>query len=145
MSLPAPLQVKLQLLHGDIMMQPSAPELRKAVASIMSRLHETSQPFVRWMDGTCLEAAAVAGTLYLAVLQCPCTPVWKVCLERPLSRTGYHLTPGLCKGSQVSDKELLSTEATSDAVCSHSAHPPGHCEERCILVEYRIKRGILVS
>ena len=55
------LQVKLQLLHPDIVMQPSPAEIRKAVAGIMSSLHETSQPFVRWMDGTCLEAAPVAG------------------------------------------------------------------------------------
>ena len=56
-----PLQVKLQLLHLDVVMQPSAPEIRKAVAGVMSRLHETSQPFVRWMHGSCLEAAPVAG------------------------------------------------------------------------------------
>lgn len=74
-SLQVPLQVKLQLLHRDIVMQPSAPEIRKAVAGIMSRLHETSQPFVRWMDGTCLEAAAVAGTPHLAVLRGPWVPV----------------------------------------------------------------------
>ena len=56
------LQVTLQLLHPGIIMQPSAAEIRRAVAGLLSSLHETSQPFVRWMAGTCLEAAPVAGT-----------------------------------------------------------------------------------
>ena len=53
--------MKLQLLHPDILMQPSAAEIKRAVADILSSLHDTSQPFVRWMDGTCLEAAPVPG------------------------------------------------------------------------------------
>ena len=54
-------QVKLQMLHSDIVMQPSAAEIKKALGGLLLRLHETALPFVRWMDGTCLEAASVPG------------------------------------------------------------------------------------
>ena len=56
------LKVTLQLLHTDIIMQPSAAEIRRAVAGLLCSLREAAQPFVRWMAGTCLEAAPVAGT-----------------------------------------------------------------------------------
>ena len=89
-----PLQVKLQLLHPDIIMQPSAAEIRKAVAGIMSRLHETSQPFVRWMDGTCLEAAPVAGMQPQQPAMQPC--LTECCIS---SRCNIVGNPSACEGA----------------------------------------------
>ena len=65
------MKVTLQLLHPDIVMQPSAADIRRAVAGLLSSLHETAQPFARWMVGTCLEAAPVAGP--------PPHPGWLLC------------------------------------------------------------------
>ena len=54
-------QVSLHLSHPDVVMQPNVAEIKKAIARLALAIAESAKHFVRWMDGTCLEAAAIPG------------------------------------------------------------------------------------
>jgi hypothetical protein len=64
------LQVMLRLSYPDIIMQPNAADIKKALARLALRIMESSKPFVRWMDGTCLEAQPIHGQSSLCHLPC---------------------------------------------------------------------------
>lgn len=51
----------IQLSRPDIIVQPNAADVKKAVAHMALALVETGKQFVRWMDGTCLEAGPIPG------------------------------------------------------------------------------------
>ena len=53
--------MSLQLSRPDVIVQPNAAEVKKMVARLALALVESAKQFVRWMDGTCLEAAPVPG------------------------------------------------------------------------------------
>ena len=54
---PPPLfRVCLSLIQPEVVLVPSAVEVSKQLGRLLRNLVESSKPFVRWMDGTCLEA-----------------------------------------------------------------------------------------
>jgi dynein heavy chain len=55
------LQVSLHLSHPDVVLQPNVADMKKGIARLALALVESGRQFVRWMDGTCLEAAPIPG------------------------------------------------------------------------------------
>ena len=53
--------MSLQLSRPDVIVHPNAAEVKKMVARLALALVESAKQFVRWMDGTCLEAAPIPG------------------------------------------------------------------------------------
>jgi hypothetical protein len=47
--------VTLSLQSTEVVVQPPLPEARKQLARLVRCLVESAKPFVRWMDGSCLE------------------------------------------------------------------------------------------
>ena len=50
------LRVTLELLPPEVVCTPSMAEVSKQLSRLMRNLVDSSKAFVRWMDGTCLEA-----------------------------------------------------------------------------------------
>ena len=63
-------QVSLHLSHPDVVLQPNVADIKKGVARLALALVESGRQFVRWMDGTCLEAAPIPGAC-LHACTCP--------------------------------------------------------------------------
>ncbi len=51
-----PLQVALLLLPPEVVVTPSSAEVGRQLGRLLRNVVESSKPFVRWMDGTCIEA-----------------------------------------------------------------------------------------
>jgi dynein heavy chain len=51
-----PLQVALSLIQSEVVVVPSTGEVSTALSRLVHNLAESGKPFVRWMDGTCIEA-----------------------------------------------------------------------------------------
>ncbi len=51
----------LRLSYPDVVMEPSSADIKKALARLASSIVEGTKSFVRWMDGTCLEAQPIPG------------------------------------------------------------------------------------
>ena len=51
----------LRLSYPDVVMEPSSADIKKALARLASCIVEATKLFVRWMDGTCLEAHPIPG------------------------------------------------------------------------------------
>lgn len=49
-------QVALSLLPPEVVVSPSSAEVGRQLGRLLRNLVESAKPFVRWMDGTCLEA-----------------------------------------------------------------------------------------
>ena len=49
-------RVALALLQPEVVVAPSTGEASKQLGRMLRNLVESAKPFVRWMDGTCLEA-----------------------------------------------------------------------------------------
>lgn len=87
----AVLQVVLRLSYPDIIMQPNAADMKKALARLALRIMESSKPFVRWMDGTCLEAQPIHGQSSLCHLPCSfCINATHICLPLLLGHSTYN-------------------------------------------------------
>ncbi|BDA41784.1 probable Dynein-1-alpha heavy chain, flagellar inner arm I1 complex [Coccomyxa sp. Obi] len=54
-------EVMLRLSYPDVVMEPSSADIKKALARLASCIVEGTKSFVRWMDGTCLEAQPIPG------------------------------------------------------------------------------------
>ncbi|KAK3281453.1 hypothetical protein CYMTET_10756, partial [Cymbomonas tetramitiformis] len=56
MGLKPPLfKVQSMLVHPEVVVQPPVTEVTKFLSRLVRNLVECTRPFVRWMDGTCLE------------------------------------------------------------------------------------------
>jgi len=49
-------QVALSLMMPEVVVVPSTAEMGRQLGRLLRNLVESAKPFVRWMDGTCLEA-----------------------------------------------------------------------------------------
>lgn len=49
-------QVALSLIQSEVVVVPSTVEVAKALQRLLHNMAESAKPFVRWMDGTCIEA-----------------------------------------------------------------------------------------
>lgn len=56
-------QVSLHLHAPEVVVHPSANEIKKALARTARSLVESAKSFKRWMDGTCIESPDLPGTL----------------------------------------------------------------------------------
>lgn len=61
MATSAGLQVAMSLNAPEIVVQPSINDAKKVLGRLARNLVECSKPFVRWMDGTCIEAPEIRG------------------------------------------------------------------------------------
>jgi dynein heavy chain len=50
------LQVSLSLIHSEVVVVPSTGEVTRALFRLLHNLADSAKAFVRWMDGTCIEA-----------------------------------------------------------------------------------------
>jgi hypothetical protein len=48
-------QVTLSLQNSDILMHPPVAEVNKVLGRLVRSLVDSTKPFIRWMDGTCIE------------------------------------------------------------------------------------------
>lgn len=71
-------QMMLQLSYPDIAMQPTTADIKKALARLALCLVESTKLFVRWMDGTCLEAQPIPGQLTMPCAETLGTAVVKM-------------------------------------------------------------------
>ena len=55
------LQVSLHLHAPEVVVHPSASEMKKALARTARSLAECAKSFKRWMDGTCIETPDLPG------------------------------------------------------------------------------------
>ena len=76
-------QVSLHLSHPDVVVQPNVAEIKKAISRLALAVAESAKQFVRWMEGTCLEAAAIPGGALHA-----CLSVAICCISAPGMLTG---------------------------------------------------------
>ncbi len=51
----------MSLNAPEIVVQPSINDAKKVLGRLARNLVECSKPFVRWMDGTCIEAPEIRG------------------------------------------------------------------------------------
>ncbi|GFH18110.1 flagellar inner arm dynein 1 heavy chain alpha, partial [Haematococcus lacustris] len=59
---PPPLfKITVSLQSSDIVVQPPVAEVNKALGRLVRSLVESTKPFVRWMDGTCIETPEQKG------------------------------------------------------------------------------------
>lgn len=58
-------QVSLHLHAPEVVVHPSASEMKKALARTARSLAECAKSFKRWMDGTCVETPDLPGTITL--------------------------------------------------------------------------------
>ena len=52
-------KVSLSLSHPEIIMSPSVNDVNKSLGKLSKKFVECTKLFVRWMDGTCIEAPPV--------------------------------------------------------------------------------------
>lgn len=52
-------QITMSLNNPEVVVQPSANDVKKVLGRLARNLVECSKPFVRWMDGTCLETPEI--------------------------------------------------------------------------------------
>ena len=55
------MQVSLHLHAPEVVVHPSANEIKKALARTARSLVESAKSFKRWMDGTCIESPDLPG------------------------------------------------------------------------------------
>ena len=55
------LQVSVHLHAPEVVVHPSASEMKKALARTARSLAECAKSFKRWMDGTCIESPDLPG------------------------------------------------------------------------------------
>jgi dynein heavy chain len=51
----------MHLVNPEVVVQPSAHDIKKMINRLAKGIVESGKPFVRWMDGTCLEAPEIPG------------------------------------------------------------------------------------
>ena len=68
------MQVSLHLNAPEVVVHPSANEIKKALARTARSLVESAKSFKRWMDGTCIESPDLPGAPSLPLTTTPPVP-----------------------------------------------------------------------
>lgn len=71
------MQVSLHLHAPEVVVHPSANEIKKALARTARSLVESAKSFKRWMDGTCIESPDLPGASSPPLYGHTTNPPWK--------------------------------------------------------------------